>query len=141
MAARGAKPIFSFLTLAFFLTTLAAVGQAIVVWRHPGALGHEAALATAQGGAWGAWIHLGILGLATLVCFALCAYSFTQRRYVMGLLSLMFTCVFPAVPVVPAMASLAGAGGSLLLCLVSLKITDVLDRRASIPKPAAKKAG
>lgn len=142
MASRGAKPYFSFLTFAFLLATLAALGQAIVAWRHPDALGHEAMLASAQAGAWGTWIHFGILGIATLACFALCAYSFTQRRYVMGTLAFVFTSAFPAVPVLPMTPSLIGAGGSLAMFLTCLKITDVLDRRASAPKPApAKKAG
>ncbi|HTK60558.1 MAG TPA: hypothetical protein VL283_05155 [Candidatus Baltobacteraceae bacterium] len=141
MATRGAKPYFSFLMFAFLMGTLAAAGQAIVAWRHPEAIGHAAMFASAQGGSWGFWIHFGILGLATLVCFALCAYSFMQRRYGMGFLAFLFTAAFPAVPVLPAMPSLIGVGGSLVLFIVCLKITDVLDRRASVPKTPAKKAG
>lgn len=142
MASRGAKPFFSFLTFAFLLAILAAAGQALVAWRHPDALGHEAMFASAQGGNWGTWIHFGVLAVATLACFALCAYSFKQRRYAIGFAAFAFTSTFPAVPILPAGASLVGAGGSLALFLACLKITDVLDRRASAPKPApAKKAG
>ena len=90
MATSGAKPYFSFLMFAFFMATIAAGGQALVAWRHPDALGHEAMYASAQAGHWGAWIHFGVLAIA--------------------------------------------AGGSLVLFLGCLKITDVLDRRAAAPK-------
>lgn len=142
MASRGAKPFFSFLTFAFLLAMLASMGQAIAAWKHPEALGHEAMLASAQSGNWGTWIHFGVLAVATLACFALCAYSFSQRRYAIGFAAFAFAGAFPAAPVLPAGASLVGAGVSLALFLACFKITDVLDRRALAPKPApATKAG
>ena len=134
MATSGAKPYFSFLMFAFFMATIAAGGQALVAWRHPDALGHEAMFASAQAGHWGAWIHFGVLALATLVSFALSAYSFTQRRFGMGLLAFPFAAAFPAMPILPATPSAIAAGGSLVLFLGCLKITDVLDRRAAAPK-------
>jgi hypothetical protein len=143
MAARGAKPFFSFLTFAFLMAALVAGAQAAVQWQHPDALGWPDQIAAVQAGGWGTAVALGLGALLGLICLVLGAYSLMQRRRAIGVTAVLFAAALGAAPHLASPWTIYVASGSLLLFFLLLKVTDVLDKRASMPKTAApsKKAG
>lgn len=142
MAARGAKPFFSFLTFAFLMVAIVAGAQSLVQWRHPEASGWPEQIAIARSGAWGAAVALGLGALLGLVCLVLGAFSMMQKRRLVGLAAILAGAALTLAPQLAAPWTIYVAGASLLLFFVSLKITDVLAHRASAPKSVpAKKAG
>jgi hypothetical protein len=139
MAARGSKPFFSFLTFAFLMASLAAGLQALIQWQHPADFGWADQLASARSGNWGTWFAIGLPSVMGLVCLLFGAFSFLQRRRVIGAAALLFSFALAAAPELSSPWTLYAAGGSFLLCLVSFMITGVLAKRASKPKSAAAK--
>ena len=142
MASSGSKPFFSFLTFAFLMISLVAGAQAVVQWQHPEAFGWPDQIASVRAGNWGTGIALGAGALLSLVCLLLGAYSLTQRRRMIGVTAILFGAALGAAPHLASPWTIYAAAGAFLLFFLTLKVTDVLDKRASMPKKApAKKAG